>query len=105
MPDLVEEMERAVSLYICGRAEEAAEIAQPLLRRARGTPHAARFYRYMSEFMLASGDYESSREAAREAGLRAARPRTGPEPEGSETGAALRADGPRPTQQTKETMR
>jgi tetratricopeptide (TPR) repeat protein len=68
MLDLVEEMERAVSLYICGRAEEAAEIAQPLLRRARGTPHAARFYRYMSEFMLASGDYESSREAAREAG-------------------------------------
>lgn len=68
MPDLVEEMERAVSLYICGRAEEAAEIAGPLLRRARGTPHAARFYRYMSEFMLASGDYERSREAAREAG-------------------------------------
>lgn len=68
MADLVEEMERAVSLYICGRAEEAAEIAQPLLRRARGTPHAARFYRYMSEFLLASGDYPSSREAAREAG-------------------------------------
>jgi len=68
MLDLVEEMERAVSLYVCGRAEEAAEIAQPLLRRARGTPHAARFYRYMSEFMLATGDYERSREAAREAG-------------------------------------
>ena len=68
MADLVEQMERAVSLYICGRAEEAAEIAQPLLRRARGTPHAARFYRYMSEFMLASGDYQRSREAAQEAG-------------------------------------
>lgn len=68
MPDLVEEMERAVSLYICGRAEEAAEIAGPLLRRARGTPHAARFYRYMSEFLLASGDYDRSRETAREAG-------------------------------------
>ncbi len=68
MPDLVEQMEHAVSLYICGRAEEAAEIAGPLLHRARGTPHAARFYRYMSEFLLASGDYEGSREMAREAG-------------------------------------
>jgi len=68
MLDLEAEMERAVSLYICGKAEEAAEIAGPLLRRARGTPHAARFYRYMSEFMLATGDYERSREAAREAG-------------------------------------
>lgn len=68
MPDLVEQMERAVSLYLCGRAEEAAEIAQPLLRRARGTPHAARFCRYMSEFLLASGDYDRSREVAREAG-------------------------------------
>jgi len=68
MLDLEAEMERAVSLYICGKAEEAAEIAGPLLRRARGTPHAARFYRYMSEFMLATGDYERSREVAREAG-------------------------------------
>jgi tetratricopeptide (TPR) repeat protein len=68
MPDLVEQMEHAVSLYLCGRAEEAAGIAQPLLQRARGTPHAARFYRYMSEFLLASGDYDRSREMAREAG-------------------------------------
>jgi tetratricopeptide (TPR) repeat protein len=68
MPDLEAEMERAVSLYIRGRAEEAIEIARPLLRRARGTPHAARFYRYMSEFLLASGDYDRSRETARESG-------------------------------------
>jgi tetratricopeptide (TPR) repeat protein len=68
MPDLLDEMQQAVSLYIRGRPEEAVEIGRRLLTRARGTPHAATLYRTMSEFLHAIGNYSDARELAREAG-------------------------------------
>lgn len=67
MRDLIQEIERAVDLYLRGRADEAAEIGRGLLNRARGTPHAARVYRHVAQFLHACGDYADARELARQA--------------------------------------
>jgi len=67
MGKMIEELEQAVSLHLRGRSEEAVEIGRKLLTRARGTPHAARVFRNMSEFLMAIGNYPDARELAREA--------------------------------------
>jgi tetratricopeptide (TPR) repeat protein len=67
MSGMIEELEQALALHRRGRSEEAVEIARRLLTRARGTPHAARVFRTMSEFLLAIGNYADARELAREA--------------------------------------
>ncbi|MBN2495997.1 MAG: hypothetical protein JXR96_15500 [Deltaproteobacteria bacterium] len=68
MRDIHEEFDRAIGLYLHGRATEAAEIGRRLLARSRGTPHAASIHRQVAEFLHAGGAYEEARQLAREAG-------------------------------------
>lgn len=68
MADLIEQLERAVDRYLRGRPEEAVDLAQALLARSRGTPHAAAVHRHQAEFLLAIGHYETARQMAQEAG-------------------------------------
>ena len=65
MTRVIEELEQALTLHLRGRSEEAVEIGRRLLNRAKGTPHAARVFRYMSEFLLAIGNYPDASELAR----------------------------------------
>ncbi len=68
MTDLIEQLERAVDRYLQGRPEEAVDLAQALLGRSRGTPHAAAVHRHQAEFLLAIGHYDTARQMAQEAG-------------------------------------
>ena len=68
MPDLIEQLERAMDRFLQGRPEEAVDLGQSLLARSRGTPHAASVHRHQAEFLHAMGHYETARQVAQEAG-------------------------------------
>ena len=69
MSDWLADLDRALSLHAQGRSAEAVAIGQSLLNRSRGTPHAARVHRHISEFLHACGDYREARDMARESSV------------------------------------
>ncbi|MBW1808252.1 MAG: hypothetical protein JRJ87_08660 [Deltaproteobacteria bacterium] len=67
MTDILEEMQQAIALHLCGRSDDALQISSQLLPQARGTKHGAMVYRRVAEFLHAVGNYDRARQMTEEA--------------------------------------